>query len=91
MRGGKCVLTDISDDLVQTSVVLQGQQTALEGRNVDREVEVGTLGVLLPHLEAVFQDRVHNASNPKGGLNDVWNVLLLLNCDSLLLETEMFL
>lgn len=48
------LLTDISDDLIETSVVLQRKQTALEWRNMDWEIKVGALGILLSHFEAVF-------------------------------------
>jgi hypothetical protein len=59
------LLTDILDDLIETSVVLQREKTALEWRDMDWEIKVGALGILLSHFEAVFKDRVHDTPDTK--------------------------
>lgn len=56
---------DILDDLIETSVVLQREKTALEWRDMDWEIKVGALGILLSHFEAVFKDRVHDTPDTK--------------------------
>jgi len=69
-------LRQLLDERGEVGVVGQRQYGALERGDEGRESEVGALLVALSHAEVVLEERVHDAADAEGRLDDVGNDFL---------------
>lgn len=67
------IITDLLNDLLETlNVITERQNRTFDGRHQRSERQQTALIVVRPCLEAVLQQRVHNATNAKGRFDYVW-------------------